>query len=181
MNVTRPGHGSMFTLQMVLAVLKILSQCAEFLWVQVQTFVQEKEQVAGGRGNSVALQLAALQVVLRQLSRPCRNLRGVQHPLRTAQAPELHQHKLHGLFFGHISMNCGEAEEGSARGGKELTYGAQCELLQSKQCTQEFYLISNTLQSGNHCLTQLPHYNSVCTQKDTFMSTLEYWEKGHLK
>ncbi len=59
MNVTRPGHESMFTLQMVLAVLKILSQCVEFLWVQMQTFGQEKEQVAGGRGNSVALQLAA--------------------------------------------------------------------------------------------------------------------------
>lgn len=89
---------------MVLAVLKILCQCVELLWVQVQTFGQEKEQVAGGRGNSVALQLAALQVVLRQLSRPCRSLRGVQHLPRTAQAPELYQHKLHGLFFGHISM-----------------------------------------------------------------------------
>lgn len=165
MNVTRPGCGSMFTLQMVLAVLKILRQCAELLWVQVQTFGQEKEQVAGGRGNSVALQLATLQVVLRQLSRPCRHLRGVQHPPRTTQAPKLHQHKLHGLFFGHVSMNCREAEEGSARGGRGVTYGAQCEPLQSKQCAQEFYLISNTLQSGNHCLTQLPHKNAVSAQR----------------
>lgn len=159
---TRAGRCSVLTL----AILKVLHQCAEFLWVQVQTFGQEKEQVARGRGNSMALQLGTLQVVLRQLSRPCRLLRGVRLPPRIACAPKLRHHKLHGLFFGHVSMYCREAAEGSARGlGGGVAYGAQCEPLQSKQCAQEFYLISTTLQSVNHCLTQIDQFNSECSER----------------
>lgn len=44
-------------------------------------------------------------------------------------------------------------------------WNSQWESLQSKQCTQEFYFISTTLQSVNHCLTQLGHSNSECSER----------------
>lgn len=108
------------TLRVVLPRTHVFREALQLLGVEVHPFRQQEEELAGLGGDRVALHLLPLQEVIQQLGRLRRTVRRVLgRALFGASATVLCRHKVHGLVFGHVAVDCrGRNVNGEVSGGR---------------------------------------------------------------